>query len=191
MKKIISIILLLFVYVAFQPVSYAKAAGNTHITKGAKYLTACKYTLAIKEYSAVLKTDNKNSQALNGIVKAYSLRGKQYAEKDKEWGKAANDYRASLFYAQDMSSGTAKDVVSKTEDALDDCYKKLAFRKSAQNRFDIASILYVAEVYPAAAYEYMQASSDKRLKKDCEKKITEIKKILSGTPTKPKTKKSS
>lgn len=176
MKKIILFVLCSFMFI--QTSVLAKPSYTTQLNKGEKQLNEQKYTPAIESYTKAVKLAPDNLQARVGLVKAYVTRANVYYNKAKEFGKVANDYRCALYFSQyfkpAIEDAELEKLSSEAETKLNVCYKKLHFKKNCENRFVIAGLLEIAEVYPAAVYEYSQASKDKDLAEKCNKNINEL-----------------
>ena len=69
-----------------------------HFDLGQSYLSQYQYSGAINEFKSALRINYLDKSARIGLVNAYLARGTEYANKDKAWGKAADDYRSALFY---------------------------------------------------------------------------------------------
>lgn len=180
MKKFILFILCYCIFL--QTSVFAKPSYITPLNKGTKQLNEQKYTPAIESYTKAVKLAPDNLEVRVGLVNAYITRANIYFNKDKEFGKAANDYRCALYYIQNFKPELADSELEKlnieAENKLNICYKKLHFKKNPESRLIIAELLKIAGVYPAAVYEYSQASKDKDLTEKCNKNINElIKKI--------------
>lgn len=173
------IILFLLCYCMFlQTTVLAKPSYTTQLNKGTKQLKEQKYTPAIESYTKAVKLAPENLQARVGLANAYITRANIYYNRDKEFGKAANDYRCALYYIlyfkPAIEDAELEKLNSEAENKLNVCYKKLHFKKNSETRFHIAGLLKIAEVYPAALYEYNQASKDKELTERCNKNINEL-----------------
>lgn len=180
MKKIVLFILCYCIFL--QTYALAKPSCTTQLNKGAKQFNEQKYTPAIESYTKAVKLAPDNLQARVGLVNAYITRANVYYNKDKEFGKAANDYRCALYYIQYfkpvIEDAELEKLSFEAENKLNLCYKKLHFKKNGESRFIIAELLKIAGVYPGAVYEYNQASKDNNLTEKCNKNINElIKKI--------------
>lgn len=141
-KIIKTLILLLFT----SPV----IAKDSQISKGQKFYNQEKYTEAIIEFSKTAKKDKLV------LISAYEKRGDKYF-KEKEYGKAANDYRSALFYVLYFYPEMNTDI-TQIQRKLKDCEAKLHLKNTSKNHYYTARLLDISKEYPAAAYEYMQTS---------------------------------
>lgn len=130
----IRFLIIIFLLITVLIPSYAKT------NKGMKYLQAEEYTKAIQEFS---KTQDKE-----GLISAYAKLGEKNF-KDKEYGKAANNYRSALFYASNNEE---------VQKSLKLCEKKLKFKDTPKNHYYTAKLLEVAGEEAAAKYEYSKAA---------------------------------
>ncbi len=149
MKKIINILLLL---ILTMPV----LAKESPVSKGQKLYDKGKYTEAIIEFSKTAKKDKLV------LISAYEKRGDKYFN-EKEFGKAANDYRSALFYALYFYPEPNTNI-SQLQKNLKDCEAKLHLKNTAKSHYYTAKLLDIAGEYPASAYEYMQTKNQERAK---------------------------
>lgn len=176
MKKYVLLFLCYCIFL--QTAVFAKPSYTTQLNKGAKLLNEQKFTPAIESYTKAVRLAPENLQSRAGLANAYITRANVYYNKDKEFGKAANDYRSALYYIQCfkpvIEDEALEKLSSEAENKLNICYKKLHLKKNCESRFFIAELLEIAGVYPAAVYEYSQASKDNELAEKCNKNINEL-----------------
>ena len=79
-------------------ISAAKADFAEHYDMAQQYLSQYQYSSAIVEFRKALRINYLDDSARVGLVNSYLARGTYFANKDKNWESAANDYRAALFY---------------------------------------------------------------------------------------------
>lgn len=164
----------------------AFADFKEHYDLGQTYMSQYQYPNAINEFKSALRINYLDNSARIGLINAYLARGTEYANKDKEWTKAADDFRSALFYlvyypnsgaAQNSSSATVK-----VQNNLNNCLEFTKFDTSPQNRFNTAKRLRAEGNFPAAAYEFMQALGSKNLQAKSFEQVAEIMKILGNEP---------
>lgn len=176
MKKIILFLLCYCIFL--QTGVLAKSSYTAQLNKGAKQLSQQKYTLAIETYTKIIKQAPDNLQARIGLTEAYITRANVYYNKNKEFGKAANDYRNALYYIQYFKPVLTDDKLEKlafeAENKLNKCYKKLHFKTHPEGHFLMAELLGIARIYPAAIYEFSQASKEKDFAASCNNHIKEL-----------------
>ena len=76
----------------------AFAGFKEHFDLGQQYLANYRYSGAISEFKSALRINYLDNSARIGLVNSYLARGMYYANTDKDFKKAADDYRSALFY---------------------------------------------------------------------------------------------
>lgn len=173
MKKIFKTIIVIFLLFATIPVF-----ATEYNEKAAKLLDKGEYEESIKEFSKTLKSTPTDLVAQYGIILANIEQSKQFL-KNKEYEKAANNFRSALFYMiyfqhDEVDSRKFNDKIPTIEKYLQFCEKKLNQKNTPQNHYNTAKRLELAQEYPAAAYEYMQASKSKKLSKDSKRNAAKM-----------------
>ena len=141
-----------------------------HFDLAQNYLAQYQYSGAISEFKSALRINYMDTSARIGLVNAYLARGANYANNDKNWVKAADDYRNALFYlryypiSQDAINNSAQ-AISQVVSNLSRCLSEIGFDRSPQNSYKTAQKLQAQGNFGAAAYEYTQALGDKNLQK--------------------------
>ena len=74
------------------------AGFKEHFDLGQQYLTNYQYSGAITEFKSALRINYLDNSARIGLINAYLARATYYANQDKNYDKAANDFRSALFY---------------------------------------------------------------------------------------------
>ena len=69
-----------------------------HFDLGQQYLSNYQYSGAVTEFKSALRINYLDNSARIGLINSYLARGTYYANTDKDYAKAADDYRAALFY---------------------------------------------------------------------------------------------
>lgn len=176
MKKIIKT-LIVFSLFAMLPV-FAADSSTAHCKKAAKLLDKGEYTEAIKGFSKAITISPCDPAAKLGLIMAYAEQGDKFFLEDKEYGKAAHNYRAVLFYTlyfhPEFNSDNLNSKIPMMYDALSLAEKKLRFKHNAQNHYNTAKLHELAGEYSAAAYEYIQASKNKKYTKECMENVAGI-----------------
>lgn len=178
MKKILSIIFCLFI-----TCSAARADFAEHYNAAQQYLTQFQYSSAITEFKKALRINYMDDSARVGLVNAYLARGTYYANKDRNWDAAANDYRAALFYLQYYPT-TNQDVqnslqaIDNSTGNLNQCLNMLKFDTSAKARYTKAKDLRLQGLFAEAGYEFAQAISDPNLKSNAYEQLADMMNIL-------------
>ena len=97
MKKILArLAKLCFILTLLNGIAYADF--KEHYDLGQTYMSQYQYPNAINEFKSALRINYLDNSARIGLINAYLARGTEYANKDKEWTKAADDFRSALFY---------------------------------------------------------------------------------------------
>ena len=147
------LIVLLSLVLFAQPVL---ADFKEHFDLGTQYLANYQYSSAITEFKSALRINYMDNSARVQIINSYLARGQHYANKEKDWAKAADDYRSALFYMllypTNTSSQGSSAVVPVTQN-LNICLNMLNFDKTPQSRYEKAKALRAEGNFAAAAYE--------------------------------------
>lgn len=171
---------------AFLLSGVAHADFKEHYDLGLRYMSQYQYQSAISEFRSALKINYLDNSARINLINAYLARGPEYANKDKAWEKAADDFRSALFYltyypTQAQANNSAS-VIAQTKNNLEVCLNNLNYDYSAENRYNTAKRLRAEGNFSAAGYEFMQALGDKNLQKNSLEQVAEIMKVLGNEP---------
>lgn len=177
MKKFLSVIFCL---------CFACSAANAdfaeHYNLAQQYLSQYQYSSAISEFKKALRINYLDDSARVGLINSYLARGTYFANKDRNWEGASNDYRAALFYlkyypsTQDMQNSAQ--VISNAVGNLNQCLSIQKLDTSAKSRYEKAKELRLQGLFPEAGYEFAQALSDASLRKDSYEQIADIMNVL-------------
>ena len=164
----------------------AFAGFKEHYDLGQQYLTNYQYSGAITEFKSALRINYLDNSARIGLINSYLARSTHYANKEKNWGKAADDLRAALFYmvyypSKDNAQNSAAYVPQTTKN-LNICLTKIGFDMSPKSRFEKAKELRAEGNFAAAGYEFNQTLSDKSYIKDAFEQTGDIMKLLGNDP---------
>jgi len=157
-----------------------------HYDLGQQYLLNYQYSGAITEFKNALRINYLDNSARIGLINSYLSRGMYYANQDKNYKKAADDYRAALFYllyypSANQVKNSSPNIVQITSN-LNKCLNAYNFDTSAANRFETAKQLRAEGNFAAAAYEFNQTLSDKSFIKDSFEQTGDIMKLLGNNP---------
>lgn len=181
MKK--AFITLCSVIVLTQP---AFAGFKEHFDLGQQYLSNYQYSSAITEFKSALRINYMDNSARIGLVNSYLARGTYYANTDKNYPKAADDYRSALFYLVYYPNANAvknsSQAIVQVSSNLNKCLNTTNFDMSAANRYKTAKQLRAEGEFAAAGYEFNQALGDKAYVKDSFAQIGDIMKLLGNDP---------
>ena len=164
----------------------AFAGFKEHYDMGQQYLSNYQYSGAITEFKSALRINYLDNSARIGLINSYLARGTYYANTDKNYQKAADDYRAALFYLiyypnANQVKNSSQAIVQVTSN-LNQCLNTLNFDASASHRYAIAKQLRAEGNFAAAGYEFNQTLSDKSLIKDSFQQTGDIMKLLGNDP---------
>ena len=83
-----------------QPNAFAAQAGAfaEHYDAGQNYLMQNQYSSSIVEFRKALRINYLDNSARIGLINAYLARATYYANQEKNFEKAANDFRSAIFY---------------------------------------------------------------------------------------------
>lgn len=166
--------------------NFAQADFREHFDLGQSYLSQYQYSGAITEFKNALRINYMDTSARIGLINAYLARGAQYANKDKAWDKAADDYRSALFYIKyypkNNSGNNPSQIIPQVINNLDRCLNEINYDRSPQNRYNTAKTLRAEGNFSAAAYEFNQALGAKDLQKSSFQQIGDIMVILGNKP---------
>ncbi len=160
----------------------ACADFKEHFDLGQQYLSNYQYSGAITEFKSALRINYLDNSARIGLINSYLARGTYYANTDKDYAKAADDYRAALFYLlyypnANQVRNSSQAIVQVTSN-LNKCLNEINFNTTAENRFNTAKQLRAEGNFAAAAYEFNQSLSDKNLIKESFEQTGDIMKLL-------------
>ncbi len=164
----------------------ASADFKEHFDLGQQYLANYQYSGAITEFKSALRINYLDNSARIGLINSYLARGTYYANTDKDYAKAADDYRAALFYLlyypnANQVKNSSQAIVQVTSN-LNKCLNEIGYNTSAQNRFNTAKQLRAEGNFAAAGYEFNQSLSDKDLIKESFEQTGDIMKLLGNDP---------
>ena len=69
-----------------------------HYNAGQEFLNQSQYSSAIVSFKKALRINYLDNSARIGIVNSYLARATYYANQEKNYEKAANDFRSAIFY---------------------------------------------------------------------------------------------
>lgn len=164
----------------------AFADFKEHYDLGQTYMTQYQYSGAIEEFRSALRINYMDNSARIGLINAFLSRGTEYANKDRNFQKAADDFRSALFfmmyYPKQSTVQNSASTITKVQNNLDSCLLALKYDTSSTNRFNTAKKLKAEGNFSAAAYEFMQALGNKDLQKDSFEQVASVMKILGNEP---------
>ena len=174
--------LLLSIILSVYFICPAYADFKEHFDLGQSYLSQYQYSGAINEFKSALRINYMDKSARIGLVNAYLARGTDYANKQKAWEKAADDYRSALFYLkyypEERDVRNSAQAIDQIISNLDRCMREMDYNRSAQNRYENAKRLRAEGNFSAAAYEFNHSLGAKDLQKSSFEQIGDIMTLL-------------
>lgn len=170
----------------FLTITPAFAGFKEHFDLGQQYLSNYQYSGAITEFKSALRINYLDNSARIGLINSYLARGTYYANTDKDYKKAADDYRAALFYLVYYPNANqvknSSQAIVQVSSNLNRCLNAINFDTSAQNRFNTAKQLRAEGNFAAAAYEFNQALAGTAFIKENFEQTGDIMKLLGNDP---------
>ena len=128
-----------------------------------------------------------DNSARIGLINAYLARATYYANQEKNFEKAANDFRSAIFYLkiypnkQQAVQNSAGMITSATEN-LNQCLKVMSFDTTAGSRYKKAEELRAAGNFSASAYEFSRAAQSEKLAADANMQVADLLKLIGNEP---------
>ena len=140
-----------------------------HYNAGQNYLMQNQYSSSIVEFRKALRINYLDNSARIGLVNAYLARATYYANQEKNYEKAANDFRSALFYLRiypnkDQTVQNSAGMIASATENLNQCLKVISFDTTANSRFKKGAELRASGNLSAAAYEFLRAAQRKTCK---------------------------
>lgn len=181
MKKIILTILCIMFFN-----SAANAGFEENYNAGQQYLAQYQYSSAITEFKRALRINYLDNSARIGLINSYLARGTYFANNDKNWEAAANDFRAALFYLKyyptPQNVQNSSQAIANAVENLNQCLEVQKFNTLPSSRYEKAKELRADGLFAEAGYEFHQALLDTSLKGDSLAQIADIMKVIGNEP---------
>ena len=102
---------------------------------------------------------------------------------EKNFEKAANDFRSALFYlkiypTKEQSVNNSAGMIASTKENLNQCLNVISFDKTSSARYKKAEELRAMGNFSAAAYEFAEASQNESKAADANTQIADLLKLL-------------
>ncbi len=158
-----------------------------HYDAAQNYLTQNQYSSAIVEFRKALRINYLDNSARIGLVNAYLARATYYANQDKNYEKAANDFRSAIFYlkiypSKEQSVQNSAGMIASANENLNQCLRVISFDTTAGSRYKKAEELRAIGNLSAAAYEFSRAAQSEKLAGDSNIQIADLLKLLGNEP---------
>ena len=154
-----------------------------HYNAAQDYLVQNQYSSAIIEFRKAMKINYLDNSARIGIINSYLARAAYYANTEKDYDRAANDFRSALFYLsmypdneQDIQNSIG--MIQSANGNLKQCLKVMGSDLTPGARFKKAEELRAIANFPAASYEFSKAAEDERYAFDGNVQIGDLMKLL-------------
>lgn len=162
------------------------AGFKEHYDLAQQYLANYQYSSAITEFKNALRINYLDNSARIGLINSYLARGAYFANTEKNYSKAADDYRSALFYLSyypnSNSVKNSSQAIVQVENNLSRCLGAINFDTNPQSRFNKAKQLRAEGNFAAAAYEFNQSLGEKSLVKDSFEQVGDIMKLMGNDP---------
>lgn len=159
------------------------AAFAEHYNAAQNYLVQEQYSSAIVEFRKAMRINYLDNSARIGIINAYLARAAHYANTEKDYEKAANDFRSALFYLQIYPDNQSdiQNSVSMIQSAaanLNQCLKVSSADTTAGARYKKAEELRAVANFPAASYEFAKAAESEKYASEGNAQVGDLLKLL-------------
>ena len=158
-----------------------------HYDAAQNYLMQNQYSSAIVEFRKALRINFLDNSARIGIINSYLARATYYANQEKNYEKAANDFRSALFYLRifpnkDQTIQNSAGMITSAAENLNQCLKVISFDTTSGARYKKAEELRAAANFSAAAFEFSKAAENEKLSGNANEQIADILKVLGNEP---------
>lgn len=158
-----------------------------HYNAAQSYVKQGQYSSAIVEFRKALRINYMDNSARIGLVNSYLARATYYANQEKNYDKAANDFRSALFYLKmfpttEQMVQNSTGMIASANENLSQCLKVTSFDRTASARYKKAEELRAMGNFSAAAYEFSQAAQSENLASDANTQIADLMKLLGNEP---------
>lgn len=168
---------------------FAAPAGAfaEHYNAAQNYLTQNQYSSAIVEFRKAMRINYLDNSARIGIVNSYLARATYYANQEKNYEKAANDFRSALFYLRmypnkEQTVQNSAGMIASANENLNQCLKVISFDTTAGSRYKKAEELRAMANFSASAYEFSRAAQNEKYAADANVQIADLMKLLGNEP---------
>jgi len=165
------------------PNVFSAGAFQEHYNAGQNYLMQNQYSSSIVEFRKALRINYLDNSARIGLINAYLARASYYANQEKNYDKAANDFRSALFYLKmypekEQAIQNSVGMISSAASNLNQCLKVTGFDTTPSHRYKRAEELRAMGNFSAAAYEFSKAAESDKIAGDAYSQIGDLVKLL-------------
>lgn len=172
--------------VSTQTIQASMGAFAEHYNAAQEFLAKQQYSSAIVEFRKAIKINYLDNSARIGIINSYLARGTYYANTEKNYEKAANDFRSALFYLK-MYPDNEQDIqnsigmIQSASSNLNQCLKVISYDTTPSARYRKAEELRAIANFTASAYEFSKAAENDSCSADANSQIADLMKLM-GNP---------
>lgn len=189
MKKFLYILAVLLMFStcvkADQTVYDDNYQENPNYVQGNKYLQSSQYSSAISEFKKALRTNPSDGNALIGLSNAYNMRAVYYNNTVNDTDKAISDIKSALFFIKYYAPNPSSAISQKTLSSIETNLKTLESSKkssiTAEDRLTWAKNSRIKGEFAAAAYDFIQISSNPKYAFEADSALGDIYKIFNRT----------
>ena len=114
-------------------------------------------------------------------------RATYYANQDKNYDKAANDFRSALFYLKiypnkEQTVQNSAGMIASASENLNQCLKVISFDSTPSGRYKRGEELRAMGNLSAAAYEFSRATQGDKMAADANMQVADLLKLLGNEP---------
>jgi len=163
--------------------SAPSGAFAQHYDAAQSFLEQGQYSSAIVSFRKALRINYMDNSARIGLINSYLARGTYYANQERNFEKAANDFRSAIFYlkifpTKEQAVSNATGMIASTKENLNQCLNVISFDKTSSSRYKKAEELRAMGNFSAAAYEFFEASQNESKAADANIQIADLLKLL-------------
>ena len=186
-RKVLVCCLAICASIQLSAISAPSGAFVQHYEAGQNYLMQNQFSSSIVEFRKALRINYLDNSARIGVINAYLARATYYANQEKNFDKAANDFRSALFYLKIYPNKVqtvqnSAGMISSATENLNQCLKVLSFDTTASGRYKRAEELRAMGNLSAAAYEFSRAAQSEKLAADANTQVGDLLKLLGNEP---------
>ena len=182
-RKLLNTVCCLAICGVLSQTSVFASPFTEHYNAAQNYLTQSQYSSAIVEFRKALRINYLDRSARIGLINSYLARASHYANTEKDYNKAANDFRSALFYLKmypenDQDVQNSIGMISSANSNLNQCLKVLGEDITASARYKKAEQLRAIGNFSAAAFEFSKAAEGDTFSADANTQIGDLLKVL-------------
>lgn len=189
-KNVLSIVCILGLSVVMtQQIAYSAPSNNfaQHYNAAQSFLDKGQYSSAIDEFRKALRINYMDNSVRIGLINSYLSRAAYYANQEKNFEKAANDFRNALFFlkiypSKEQTVQNSGAMIASATENLNQCLKVISYDKTPSARYKKAEELRASGAFAAAAYEFSQAAQNENLASSANEHIGDLIKLLGNVP---------